>query len=135
MTFRRNLASRWLTLLLAVLSGWMLYQGARIMVRVHQAGQELARLQERADELDRDIARLQEHLARTDEPAWLEYQARLRLNYRYPDEKAVVVYKKENSGTISPVASAGEEQETVPFWRRWWNRVWGAEAGLPAEAP
>ncbi|HXV26502.1 MAG TPA: hypothetical protein VD862_00520 [Candidatus Paceibacterota bacterium] len=117
MTFRTTLASRWLTVLLVVLAGWLAYRGARILVSVHGTGQEFARISERTEEYERDISRLRMHLERTDDPAWLEYQARLRLNYRQPDEKVMVVYKKENSGTISPVASPSVPAEPT-FWER-----------------
>lgn len=123
MNFRTLLSSRWTTVLAAVLAVWLMVQAAGMWQRVRQVRGELSRIEDRAGELEREIARQQEQVERSTDDAWLEYQARVRLNYKLPDESVVVVYKKENSGTISPVASPSVASEMVPFWRRWWDRI------------
>ena len=56
--------------------------------------------------------------------SYLEKQARLRLNYKAPDEEVFFVYR---SGADAPSELRGpsEASQGAPFWLRWWRYAVG----------
>lgn len=122
MTLSHRLSSKWLTVLMVAVLVWLGRQAAVMWLGVHQARIEAERSADLSVVAARDIARQEELLDDISDPEWMAYQARLRLNYKMPDEKVVVVYKKEKSGTIASVASPSTAPVSIPFWRRWWER-------------
>ena len=90
--------------------------------RVRQVKQETERLEDRVAEVERDMERRRELLEKIQEDDWLTYQARLRLNYKLPDEQVVVVYKKEKSDIISAVEMTSSESGRRTAWER--LRAW-----------
>lgn len=109
---------------MVVILGWLVSVAVGVWFRVRTVHHDVERMEDRVAELERDIARRQELLERVQHPDWLAYQARLRLNYKLPDEQVVVVYKKENPDIIGAVASVSGEAEPPSLWRR--VRTWFA---------
>lgn len=132
---KQRLASGWLTALLILAVLWLGGQAVGMWWRVRQVKQETEHLEDRVAEVERDMERRRELLEKIQEEDWLTYQARLRLNYKLPDEQVVVVYKKEKADIISAVASASTQEGDRSWLFRLWDFIRGAVAGLPAEAP
>ena len=133
MSIRQRLSSRWVSVLLVLLVVWLARQAGGMWVRVRHLSDDAARMEDRVVELERDIERREEMIGRIQDPAWLAYQARLRLNYKLPDEQVVVVYKKENADIIGAVASTSDKVESRSWFSRLWQRIRGADRS--AEAP
>ena len=53
---------------------------------------------------------------------YLEKQARLKLNYKAPDEEVVFVYRDGASETPRP-RNAQETSVETPFWLKWWRYI------------
>ena len=123
MAVRGKLASKWTTVLLVLIFGWLFLQAGKLWYRTQHVDAELARLQDRAYQIEHDIERQEKLAAQALDPRWLEHQARVRLNYKLPNEGVAVVYREENPDTIAPAASGSAEAE-LSFWRRLWDGLW-----------
>lgn len=123
MSMHRKLASRWTTVALFIVAGWLFLQAGRLWFQVQRVDDEVARLEDLAYQTERDIERQKEFAAQAEDERWLEHQARLRLNYKHPDEGVAVVYKDEKAGTIAPAASASGEVE-ASFLEKIWSALW-----------
>lgn len=76
--------------------------------------EELLRVEERAKELEEN-----KDFAKTD--AYLERQAREKLNYKMPDEKVVYIYKNQyNSESPNPDIAMNPAKS---FWHKIWNWI------------
>jgi type II secretory pathway component PulJ len=118
MPVRGKLSSKWTTVLLVLAFGWLALQAGRLWFRTQHVDAELARLQDRAYQIERDIERQEQLAEQAQDVRWLEHQARMRLNYKFPDEQVAVVYKDEKAGTITPAASASGAAESTSWWVR-----------------
>lgn len=118
MSVQRKLGSKWSSVFLVLVFGWLLIQAGTLWFRVGGVDTERARLEDRAFQIERDIERQKDLVAQAEDPRWLEHQARLRLNYKLPDEGIAVVYKDENPDSISPAASSSDTASTVSWWKR-----------------
>ena len=118
MSLKQRLSSKWVSVLLFVAVGWMVSEAAGVWLRARTVELEVDRMSDRIAELERDIARREELLDEVQHPDWLAYQARLRLNYKNPDEQVVVVYKKENADIIGAVASTSGQGGSRSLFRR-----------------
>jgi cell division protein FtsB len=112
------LRSRTLTVLLVLLSCWLVFIAARASVRSLAARRELAVLEGQISDQRRGNERLERQVRRMQEPAWLALLARQKLNWQAPDETVVFVYKNEKSDTIVAPQTASDAR---PNWRRWWD--------------
>ena len=80
---------------------------------------EARNLQQKIDEVNRDIAEAEKTKEYLSSPTYLERQARLKLNYKKPDEKVVFVYR--NPYNQRPDESVGNLEHGVSSW---WQRLW-----------
>ncbi len=115
------LRSKWTTLCMLLLIG------AAVVFVLNRRPQSVA-VQREADRLDEKIADLQEQYdefqdqkAYLQSEAYLEQQARLKLNYKKPDEHVVFVYHSVG-GTAE-----GEQTLAKPAknWQEWWSYLIG----------
>ena len=85
--------------------------------RVDNLQNEIADLNERNSEL----VSLEEYFK---SDAYLEKEAKLKLNVRRPDENVVLI-KSENSvaSTSLPVGRQASAANSLPFWQRWLDKI------------
>ena len=111
------LRSKIASVVLGVLSLWLLVLAVAAGIRRHDAAGELGALEARIEDAKRENARLAGELERMERPQWLALLARQRLNYKLPGETVVFVYKAEKAGTIAqPQPSPASK---VSSWRLW----------------
>lgn len=55
--------------------------------------------------------------------AYRERQARIKLNYKLPDEQVAFVYRSASPSQSAPASVA--KTRTVPNWRKWLDWVFG----------
>lgn len=65
----------------------------RLWLEVVAVNKETDNLKRKIDETNKTVAELENSKEYLQNPAYLERQARLRLNYKKPDEKVVFVYR------------------------------------------
>jgi hypothetical protein len=92
-----------------------------------QQGEIDQRRRDQAEQLHR-IQLLQQQVTRLNDPASIEDQARERLGYVKPGERAYVILdpprakpSPRTSGPAAPVLPAAGASSPVP----WWTRLWG----------
>ncbi|MEK9157620.1 MAG: hypothetical protein AAB638_00340 [Patescibacteria group bacterium] len=57
--------------------------------------------------------------------AYLERQARLKLNYKLPDERVAFIYK-DTSTKVTPQAEEFKNSlSDMPNWKKWWYYLFG----------
>ena len=57
--------------------------------------------------------------------AYLERQARLKLNYKLPDEQVAFVYKDTSVKIASPSQEFKAHLAEMPSWKKWWYYLLG----------
>lgn len=115
------LKSKVTLVVLAVLVAWLGLSALNV-------GSQRERLQAALREVEqkiRNTERSNEFLAKfsgyLESESYLEKQARLKLNYKAPDEEVFFVYR---GGADAPPEPQGTQPET-PFWLRWWRHLVG----------
>lgn len=93
--FKSILQSRWFAVAAMVMLGFLAISFMRIQPAIVEVRKEHENLENKITEIKEsnfERERLGEYLLTT---AYLEHQARLKLNYKKPDEKVVYVYSKD----------------------------------------
>src|SRR3989344_4528539 len=104
--FKSILQSRWFTAAAVVLIGFFLISLIKIQPVLTTTQKELENLDKKITEAERSASELERLKDYLQSDAYLERQARLKLNYKKPDEKVVYVYDREDgSKTESKVAA------------------------------
>ncbi len=110
------------TAILVVVAAWLAILAITAGVRRYTSEAELKQISTRIDEAKKENARLSDELVRMKDPQWLALLARQRLNYTFPDESVVFVYKTEKSDILYQPQASDEEQSR---WRVWWEWLRG----------
>src|SRR5258708_893694 len=101
---------------------------ARKTLQIHaqraEVASEVKDMQSRADEVRRNNQFLASSSAYFGSDAYLERQARLKLNYKLPDEKVAFVYK-DTSVKKSPEPDFKAQIAQMPNWKKWWYYLLG----------
>jgi len=101
-------------LALIVLSVVVLAPSLRILVEQQQ---QIAELRAAVEEKEASVAELEDNVTRWDDPAYIESQARDRLNYVYPGDYTYLVIDDGETVTTSDGAPISAEiQETRVDW-------------------
>lgn len=80
---------------------------------------EVKNLEQKISEIDSSNSELSRLLDYFKSDYYREKEARLRLNYKKPDEKAAFVYREKNATIIN---SSSEEQElNLSNPQKWWK--------------
>ncbi len=95
-----------------------------------QQREEIVELSARSAEQQQHLDELRRTAARYDDPAWVQDEARRRLHYLHPGEKAYLM-PAEVEPSASPLAAAG-----VAAGRpAWYGRLWSELSGMAMSAP
>ena len=121
--WRSILQSRWTTVIalgLAVLLGMRLLNLRPGLISVEK---EKSVLENQVAELRRAQDALEKDRSVASSDAYLERQARLKLNYKKPDEQVVFIYQDQYNSATSTAPVVPE----VPRWKQWWQYLWGGK--------
>jgi cell division protein FtsB len=95
--------------------------------------QQIGALEQRITEQRRDVARLQQEQASWRDPAYVKAQARERLKFVMPGDRAYTVLDPQSkSRQTSPVARAAD---TASEGRSWFGDVWRSAQVAGGTAP
>lgn len=96
--FKKTLQSPFFTIPLVVIVGYLLMSLLQILGPVITAGRERRNLEAKLKEAKLEITRLEQNKEYLESNAYLEQQARLKLNFKKPGESVVIVYQKKEQG-------------------------------------
>ncbi|WP_084696823.1 septum formation initiator family protein [Phycicoccus jejuensis] len=97
---------------------------------LHQQGQ-IAALRDKVSSQEADVASLREERQRWEDPAYVEQQARQRLKFVRPGERAYTVLDPEATKDTGPATTgpgAGEATPALPWYDGVWQSVRTADA-------
>ncbi len=121
---RRILQSKWLTGALALVVSLVALSVLRIWPLVVTINKETMNLQQKIDEANRNLAELEKSKEYFKNPAYLERQARIKLNFKKPDEKVVFVYKNPYNQSPDELAQTLADRSRG-FWQKLWDYLLG----------
>jgi len=84
--------------------------------------EEVDNLDKKIQEIEKSNLELAESLEYFKSDSYREREARLRLNYKNPDEKAAFVYREKEDEIISEDISKIESD--TPNFLKWWQWLW-----------
>src|SRR3954463_6798670 len=91
-------------------------------VWVAQRGQ-ISALQAQTRQQEQRVAQLKQQQQRWNDPAYIEQQARLRLHYAMPGEKAYIVLGRPKPKTAAKGAAPTQPAVVGPWYSRLWQTV------------
>jgi cell division protein FtsB len=116
------LQSRWFTPIAVAVIGLTTISLIKTAPLVGIAVKEGANLNQKISELktaNKETEGLAEYL---NSSAYLERQARLKLNYKKPDESVFFVYQKQTVPTIETGTTQSQEGIAAKL-KKWWNNL------------
>ncbi len=117
---RGILQSRWFTLAIVAVIGLVGISLIKTVPLVEIAMREENNLSQKINELkaaDKETEGLGDYLKST---AYLERQARLKLNYKKPDESVFFVYQKQETQGAD---KATMQENIITKIKQWWNNL------------
>lgn len=114
-----------LTILLAVLAVWFGHKASSLQGRRAEVARQAGDLESRVADLERNNQFLASSSAYFGSDAYLERQARLKLNYKLPDEQVAFVYKDTSEKKLAPAEEFKASLSSMPNWKKWWYYVLG----------
>ena len=118
--WKKILQSWWLMFVLIMGIGLMSLASFRLWYDYRTVQTEVANSQKKYEEIKKSIADLEQLNKNSNQPAYLERLARLRLNYKKPDENVVFIYRNQSNAETSPTASP----PLLANQPAWWEVVW-----------
>ena len=120
------LQSRWFTAAAVVIIGFFLISLIKIQPVLTTTQKELNNLDKKIAEAEQSASELERLKDYLQSSAYLEKQARLKLNYKKPDENVVYIYTRENSNKTE-TKNAGEngavESKLSQNLKLWWRYI------------
>lgn len=110
---------------LLALAIWFGYKGIAIREARMEMKDQVADLESRVNDLKRNNQFLASSSAYFGSDAYLERQARLKLNYKLPDEQVAFVYKDATAKKIASESSLEVQLADMPNWKKWWYYILG----------
>src|SRR5436309_3203567 len=108
---------KFFSLILLIAVGWFGVSAVNVAARKKNVQNEGQDLQQRISALERE----NQFLGRSEEyfksDAFLEHQARVKLNYKFPEEHVVFVYDKTASAQARTLK---EEIRSMENYKKWW---------------
>ncbi|MBI2062782.1 MAG: septum formation initiator family protein [Candidatus Yanofskybacteria bacterium] len=121
--FRYILQSRWFSGVILLIIVFFLFSIIKFEPSLVAVNRELSNINKKIDEAEKvglELKKLGDYLK---SDAYLERQARLKLNYKKPDEKVVFVYQNPKTNMQSNDAQAGSISDLffLTNLKEWWK--------------
>ncbi|MBP9822482.1 MAG: septum formation initiator family protein [Candidatus Pacebacteria bacterium] len=114
-----------LTAGLFLLVVWLGYRSWQIHGKKIETNVQIKDLQSRVVGLERNNQFLASSSAYFASDAYLERQARLKLNYKLSDEHVAFVYKDKSVKVASSSVDFKNKLAEMPNWKKWWYYLLG----------
>ena len=113
------LQSRWFTFLAVIIIGFFLLLIIKLKPSLETASQEVNNLDQKIAEAEQDLSELQKLGDYFKSVAYLEREARLKLNYKNPGESVVFVYKNQHVQDPAKPNDTTKLSIILPNWQKW----------------
>lgn len=114
-----------LSIALVFLAGWLWYGVWKIRLDRKESVAHIKDFETRVVDLERANQFLASSSAYFASDAYLERQARLKLNYKLPDEEVAFVYKDTSIKVTPPAEEFKVKLASLPNWQKWWYYLLG----------
>ncbi len=114
-----------ITIGLAALLVWLGFRSWEIRAQRADTNSQVEDLESRVTDLRRNNQFLASSSAYFASDAYLERQARLKLNYKLPDEQVAFVYKDTSVKVFSSSQEFKTQLAEMPNWKKWWYYLLG----------
>ncbi len=115
------LNSKVFTALIGVFALWLTFSSINLNSQRNIADKEMKNVEAKIKEVQDDTNYLNKFLAYFQTPAFLEKEARLKLNYKAQGEEVVFVYKDKNIKNASGSMSFEELLNRMPNYKKWFR--------------
>lgn len=123
--FNKILQSGWFTAITVVIVGFLLISLIKIEPALITTHKELKNLDKKIAEVEQSASELERLGDYLKSDAYLERQARLKLNYKKPDERVVYVYQKTTEAQNSQEIRKKPENKLIMNLKSWWGYLVG----------
>ncbi len=113
------------TIVLVVLVFWLGYKSFKVHDERAGIKNQVSELESRVDDITRNNQFLASSSAYFGSDSYLERQARLKLNYKLPDEQVAFVYQDANAKKVLPEEKTKDKIAQMPNWKKWWYYLLG----------
>ncbi len=119
------LNSKVFTALASVLVLWLTLSSINLNSQRGIVDREVKNIETKIEEVQDDADYLNKFLVYFKTPAFLEKEARLKLNYKAYDEEVVFIYKDKNTKKTSDSISFEELLGRMPNYKKWFLYLLG----------
>jgi len=119
------LNSKVLTALAGVLALWLTLSSINLTSQRGMTDKEVKNVESKIKEVQNDTDYLNKFLDYFKTPAFLEREARLKLNYKSQGEEVVFIYKDKNAKKESDSISLEELLARMPNYKKWFLYLLG----------
>ena len=117
------LQSRWFTLAAVTVMGLVAISLFKIVPLAEVALHEKQNLEQKIIELKQENQQAQGFADYLKSDAYLERQARIKLNYKKPDESVIFVYKKPAEQTASQSLQTLKGEDIIAKVKNWFSNM------------
>ncbi len=104
-----------------VVIGFFLLLIIKLKPSLETVSQEVDNLDKKIAEAERDLSESQKLGDYFKSAAYLEREARLKLNYKKPGESVVFVYKNQHAQSPAETNDTAKSSLMLPNWQKWLN--------------
>jgi len=119
------LNSKVFTALIGTLALWLTISSINLSSQKDTVDREVKNIEAKIKGVQDDTGYLNKFLAYFQTPAFLEKEARLKLNYKAQGEEVVFVYKDKNAKKVSDSISFEELLGRIPNYKKWFLYLLG----------
>lgn len=104
-----------------IIIGFFLLLIVKIKPSLETVGQEVKNLDNKIAEAKQNLSELQNLGDYFKSAAYLEREARLKLNFKKPGESVIFVYKNQHAQNPAKPDDATKSSLILPNWQKWLN--------------
>ena len=117
--------SKWLTVAAIVIVGWLGFSFAKIKLHENIVNKEMGDLEGKIAGLEKNNNTLERFIQQIANPSFLEKEARLKLNYKNPDEEVAFVYTNDVRQRDLISADFNRQLALMPNYLKWFYYLLG----------
>jgi cell division protein FtsB len=115
------LQSRWFTFAAVIVIGFFLLLIVKLKPSLETVSQKVNNLDQKIAEAEKSRLELEKLGDYLKNAAYLEREARLKLNYKKPGESVVFVYKNQHAQNPAKPDDVTKSSLILPNWQKWLN--------------
>ncbi len=109
--------------LLLIVLVWLGFSSLNLTIKDRAMRDEAMRLEGKIEMVKKENSNFEKYISYMHNPSFLEREARLRLNYKAPDEQVAFIYRDNSSKKAS--RSFEDELANMKNYQKWWYWLWG----------